>query len=101
MPTSPKQEQIEDWLEGEVARYFRSLLEAKLEFTFQQRAEAFFPYEPHKTQEAKAMLLGAESALQDLLDAMNEKDLSQLEIASDEERVGNPSLRGSSPHQAG
>jgi hypothetical protein len=98
MPTSPKPEQVEEWLEGEVTRYLRRLIQSKLDFTFRQRGEIFFPYEPNKTQEGKAMLLGAESALQDLLDAMDEKDLSQLET-DDEERVRNSPLWGSSPDQ--
>lgn len=100
MPTSPSPKQVEEWLEGEVTRHFRSLLQAKLDDTFRQRGEVFFPYEPNKTQEGKAMLLGSESALQDILDAMDEKDLSQLEIV-DEERVRNPPEPGSGANQAG
>lgn len=94
MPTSPKPPQVEEWLESEVTQYFRGLLQAKLDDTFRQRGEVFFPYEPMKTQEGKAMLLGAESALQDILDAMDEKDFESLEIV-DEERVRHSPVTGS------
>jgi hypothetical protein len=97
MRKDPSPQQLEEWLEGEVTRFFRALIEQKLDETFRQRSEVFHPFEPHKTQEAKAMLLGAESALQDILDAMNEKDLSQLET-EDEERVRHPPEPRSGPN---
>lgn len=100
MPTSPSPKQVEEWLEAEVTRHFRALLQAKLDDTFRQRGEVFFSYEPMKTQEAKAMLLGAESALQDILDAMDEKDFESLERV-DEERVRNSPESGPGIDPAG
>lgn len=100
MPTSqnPKPKQVEEWLENEVTLYFRRLLQGQLDHYFACRGEVFHAYEPHKTQEDKARLIGCEAVLQDLLDAMDEKDLEPLEIV-DEERVRNTPLRrpGSDP----
>jgi threonine synthase len=101
MPTSPKPAQIEEWCEAEVTRHFRALVESRLEDLFRQRGEVFFPFEPMKTQEAKAMLLGSESALQDILDALTEKDFQSLERVSDEERVRHSSEFGSRSDPAG
>lgn len=96
----PKQKQIEEWLESEVTRYFLSLIQKKLDYTFKQRGEVFFPFEPMKTQEVKAGLLGAEGELQDVIDAFESKNLSQL-YEEEHEQVGNPSSVRSSADQAG
>jgi hypothetical protein len=98
MRVSPKQ--VEEWCESEVTQYLLALLKRKLDDTYSHRNGAYFPFEPTKTQEAIAHLIGAEGALQDVIDALEEKDLSQLEI-EDEERVGNPSVRGQSPDPPG
>jgi hypothetical protein len=100
MPRSPKPKQVEEWLEGEVTRYFRALIQAQLDHYFACRSEVYHPYEPQKTQEDKARFLGCEAALQDILDAMDEKDLKQLEIV-DEERVRNSPSSGSGIDPAG
>jgi hypothetical protein len=100
MQASPKPKQIEEWCDNEVTRYFLSLLKATLDDTYKRRGEVFYPFEPMRTQEAKAHLIGAEGALQDVIEAIEEKDLSQLEIES-EEPVRNPSVRGQSTDQAG
>lgn len=90
------QKQLEEWCDAELTQHFLKLVKQKLEATFKQRGEAFFPYEPMKTQEAKSHLLGAEGALQDLIDVIEEKDFTQLEESVDEERVGNTPVSGSS-----
>ena len=92
MPTSPSPEQVEEWLLSDVTRYFRALLDERLNDLFRQRGEVFYPFEAHKTQESKALLLGGEVVIQEILDAFEEKDLQQLEIV-DEERVRHSSLR--------
>lgn len=85
-----KQEQIDEWAEGEVTTYLVALLKAKLDHTYHLRASVFFPGEPNRTQEGKAQLLGMEAELADLIQALEEKDLSQLEVGEpDEERIRN------------
>lgn len=98
MPISQKQ--LEEWCDAEVTRHFLKLVKKKLDTTFKERGEVFFPYEPMKTQEAKSNLLGAEGALQDLIEVIEEKDFTQLE-ESDDERVRNTSEPGSGFDQAG
>lgn len=100
MQASPKPKQVEEWCENEVTIYLLSLLKANLDDTYKQRGEVFYPFEPMKTQEAKAGLIGSEAVLDALIEAIEQKDLSQLEIES-EERVRNPSVRGQSTDQAG
>lgn len=91
MPISQKQ--IEDWCESEVTLHFLKLVKKRLDETFRQRSEAFFPYEPMKTQEAKAHLIGAEGAFDELIEVISERDFSQLEEPEDE-RVRNTPLPG-------
>ena len=87
-----KQEQIDEWAEGEVTIHFLSILTDRLDATYKQRSETYFPYEAQKTQEVRAVLIGAEGELRDIIDAIVEKNLSQLEV--EDEQVGNtPSLR--------
>jgi hypothetical protein len=93
MPISQKQ--LEEWCDAEVTRHFLKLVQERLDATFKIRAEAFFPYEPMKTQEAKAHLIGAEGAYQDVIDALIEADFSQLEEPDDEERIRNTPMPGS------
>lgn len=99
MPISQKQ--LEEWCDAEVTLQFLKLVRKKLDATFTQRAGAFFPYEPMKTQEAKSYLLGMESALQDVIDALAEKDFSQIEEIDDDERVRNTPMSRSGADQAG
>ena len=80
----PRQEQVEEWAEGEVTAYLLGLLKAKLDHTYHLRAGVYFPGEPNRTQEGKAQLLGMEAELADLIQALEEKDLSQLVEESDE-----------------
>lgn len=87
--------QIEEWCESEGTLFFLHLLKIRLNSTFKQRAEVFFPYEPMKTQEAKAHLIGTESVLDELIEAISQKDLSQLEEPESEERIGDTPLPGS------
>jgi hypothetical protein len=94
-----QKEQLEEWFDSPVTSYFLSLLQSRLDHTFQLRAAVFFPGEPQKTQEGKATLLGMESELGDLIEAFEEKDLSVLEVEEQaDERVRNTSERRSSSH---
>lgn len=94
-----KERQLEEWFENEVTRHFLDLLERRLEEVFKARGGVYFPLEPQKTQETKAMLIGEESSLQDVIDVLKEQDFSQLE--EDDEQVGDTSGRGSGTDQAG
>lgn len=89
-----KKEQIDEWFENEVTLHFLSILKERLNAVFQQRGAVYFPFEAHKTQEAKALLIGAEGEIQDIVDAFEDKDLSQLEEL--DEQVGNTPSIGSS-----
>jgi len=101
-PNSPPQEQIEEWLEGETTRYFLALIRMRLDRTFKDRAEIFFPCEPQKTQEGKLWLLAEEGTLQDIIEAFESKDLSLIEdLQTDEERVRHSPLRRPRPDPAG
>ena len=91
--------QIEEWFESPVTQYFHELLQKRLDHTFSLRAEVYFPFEPQKTQESKANLLGMEHELGMLVDAFTEQDLESLEVEEKAiEQVGNTSERGPSPH---
>lgn len=88
--------QLDEWFESEVTRHVLSLLRKRLDDTFMMRAETFFPGEAHKTQEQKAMLLGEESAIKDFIEALEEKDLSQIqEEELESEQIGHSSERRS------
>ena len=91
-----KQEQIKEWFENEVTLHFLDILKGRLDTIFQQRSGIYFPFEANKTQEVKALLIGAEGEIQDIVDAFNEKDLSQLEEL--DEQVGNTPGPGPSAH---
>lgn len=86
-----KQDQIDEWLEGEVTLHFLATLKRRLDVIHEQRSTVYFPFEAHKTQEVKAILIGAEGELQDIIDAMTEKDISQLEEVEDEQVGDSPS----------
>lgn len=91
-----QKQQLDEWFDSEVTRHVLSLLHKRLDDTFMMRAETFFPGEAYKTQEQKAMLLGEESALKDFIEALEEKDLSQIQDEeSESEQVGYPSERRS------
>lgn len=89
-----KKEQIEEWFENEVTLHFYSILKGRLDAIYHQRGSVYFPFEAYKTQEAKALLLGAEGEVQDIVDAFKEKDLSQLEEL--DEQVGDTPSSGPS-----
>lgn len=89
-----KKEQVEEWADSEVTLHFLDLLKKKLDHVYDLRAGVFFPGNPYQTQEAKAMLIGEESALADVIEAIEEKEFESLEVEEiDSERVGNPSER--------
>lgn len=91
-----QKQQLDEWFDSEVTRHVLALLHRRLDETFMMRAETFFPGEAHKTQEQKAMLLGEESALKDFIEALEEKDLSQIQDEeTDDEQVRNSSERRS------
>jgi hypothetical protein len=91
-----QKQQLDEWFESEVTRHVLSLLHKRLDETFMMRAETYFPGEAHKTQEQKAMLLGEESAIKDFIEALEEKDLSQIqEEEIESEQIGNSSERRS------
>jgi hypothetical protein len=98
--SSPDPQQIEEWLGAEVTGHFLTLIRMRLERTYQARAEVYFHGEPFRTQESKAWLLGEETVLQDIVEAFESKDFSQIE-ETDEERVRNPSVRRPRPHPPG
>jgi len=91
-----KQEQINEWAESEVTLYFLRLLNERLDAVHEQRSSVYYPFEAHKTQEVKAILIGAEGELQDIIDALVEKDLSQLEEV--DEQVGHTPDLGPGTH---
>jgi hypothetical protein len=96
---SPKPEQIEEWCDSEVTRHFLKILKSMLDRVYGQRSEVFFPGEPNKTQESKASLLGMEATLDDLIQAIDEKDLSQLEEEEKvDEQVRHTPIRRPSSH---
>lgn len=78
-------QQLEEWFESPVTEQLLNLLRMRLDLTFQMRASVFFPGEPNKTQEGKAMLIGEEGVLNDLIDAFQEQDLSQIHEAEESE----------------
>lgn len=88
-----KQEQIDEWVESEVTQYFLGLLKSELDRVFSMRAEVYFPGEPFRTQEAKAMFIGQESSLKDVIEAIETKDFESLEVEEQDEQVGNTSER--------
>jgi hypothetical protein len=92
------QEDFVEWFESPVTQHLVKILKQRLDQTYEIRAGVFCPGEPHKTQEVKAHLLGIEGELADLIEAFDEKDLSQLEEQDSEERVRNPSVRRPSSH---
>jgi hypothetical protein len=87
-----QKQQLDEWFDSEVTRHVLGLLHTRLDEVFQMRAETFFPGEPQKTQEQKAMLLGEESAIKDFIEALEEKDLELLEV---EEKVDAEQIRNS------
>lgn len=90
---------VAEWCENEGTRYFLKVLHDMLDRTYETRANVFFPGEPQKTQEGKATLLGMEHVLDDLIQAIEEKDLSQLETQEPEvEQVRYPSVRRPGSH---
>lgn len=94
-----QKEQLEEWFESPVTSYFLSLLQSRLDHTYELRAEVFFPGEPQKTQEGKATLLGMEGELGDIIEAFTEKDLELLEVEEKvDEQVRNSPERRSSSH---
>lgn len=94
-----QKQQLDEWFESEVTRHVLVLLHKRLDETFLMRAETFFPGEAHKTQEQKAMLLGEESALKDFIEALEERDLSQIEEEeSEDEQVRNSPERRAGTH---
>jgi hypothetical protein len=91
-----QKQQLDEWFESEVTRHLLGLLHKRLDDTFMMRAETFFPGEAHKTQEQKAMLIGEESAWKDIIEALEEQDLSQIhEEEIESESVGHSSERRS------
>lgn len=91
-----QKQQLEEWFDSEVTRHVLGLLHKRLDDVFMMRAETFFPGEPQKTQEQKAMLLGEESALKDFIEALEEKDLSEIQAEEiDDEQVGHSPERRS------
>jgi hypothetical protein len=95
MPTSPSPKQIEEWCESAVAEYLVALLNKRLDTAYQQRAEAFISGEPVRTQEIRANLLGQEAVLDEIIEALEAKNLSQLEEPDDERVRNSPPRR---PH---
>lgn len=93
-----KKEDFQEWFDSPVTQYFVKILNQRLDQTHELRGDVYCPGEPYKTQEVKAHLLGIEGELADLLEAFEQKDLSQLEEQDSEERVRNPSVRRPSPH---
>jgi len=99
---SPKQQQVDEWIEGSVSTYFLSLIRSRLDRTWQARANVFYMGEPQRTQENKVWLLGEESVLQDIIDAFESKDLSVVEeVETDEEHIRHSPLRRPRTHPAG
>jgi hypothetical protein len=93
------QEQVEEWCESEVTLHLLSLLKQRLDETYKNRAEVFYPGEPNMTQEVKAHLIGEEGAIGDFIRALEEKDLSEIyEAEEQDEQVGHTSERRSSSH---
>ena len=91
-----QKQQLDEWFESEVTRHLLGLLHKRLDDTFMMRAETFFAGEAHKTQEQKAMLIGEESAWKDIIEALEEQDLSQIhEEEIESESVGHSSERRS------
>lgn len=86
---TPPDELIAEWFENPVTTYFYELMKQRLDTVYELRASVFFTGEPFKTQEGKAMFLGMEAAFNEVVDALETRDLGELleEIASDEERV--------------
>ena len=93
-----KQEDFDEWFEGNVTQHFLKILKQRLDQTYEMRAGVYCPGEPFKTQEVKSHLLGIEGELSDIIQAFHEKDLSQLEETDSEERFRNPSVRRPSSH---
>lgn len=82
-------EQIAEWFDNPVTMYFFELMKQRLDAVYELRASVFYTGEPFKTQEAKAMFLGMEAAFNEVVDALDTRNLGELqeEIASDEERI--------------
>jgi hypothetical protein len=95
-----KQEQIDEWMESLVTVHVLELLKQRLEETYELRASVFFPGEPNRTQETKAHLIGEEGALNDIIRALEEKDLSEIYEAEEQadEQIGHSPERGSRPN---
>lgn len=91
---------LEEWFDSPVTQRFVKLLKERLEFTHKLRSEVFVPGKPHRTQEAKAHLLGCESELDEILEAFEKKDLEILETQEQEiaEPVRNPPVRRPGAH---
>ncbi len=85
------EEDIDEWFESQVTKHFFELIQKRLDTVYEMRSSVFCPGEPHKTQEVKAHLLGAEGELGSLLDAFTEKDLSNIEEPEVDQQVRNPS----------
>ena len=89
---------IEEWFDSAVTKHFLQLIEQRLDAVYEMRSDVFCPGEPNRTQEVKAHLLGAESELGQILDALREKDLSQLEEKEVAEQVRHTPVRRPGAH---
>ncbi len=79
-----EKEQIVEWLESDVAQYFRELLQKNINAAADDNMECFFPCDPQRTQEGRVECVARGAVFQMLLDAFVDKDLESLVVEEEE-----------------
>jgi len=72
------QNEWDDWFDHPATKTLRALTELRLLEAGKVKQEAFFPGDPHKTQEVLSGLYAAEAEVQLLADALDSKEMELL-----------------------
>lgn len=69
-----RKSQLKEWLETDICAAVISALKRHLETTYQERSDCFILGEAQRTQETRALLIGSEQTLKDMIEFLEGKD---------------------------
>lgn len=68
-----RRNELKEWLDADICAMVTDALKQHLEAIYQERADCFILGDAQKTQETRAMMIGSEQVLQDLIEFFEQK----------------------------